>query len=92
MNHNILLTILPSNFRIAGLALKLLTSYLVLIAVSHFIKSLVYAGGQKDAYPVNCCVTQDYVMSPVEFVAYTKDIINAAISQLVSLYLYLDDV
>jgi len=72
VDHSILLSVLSNRVScVDGKVLDWFTSYL-----SDRTQSFIYNGNETESYPVNCSVPQGSVLGPVEFAAYTEDIID----------------
>jgi len=83
---NILLSVLHNRFGVVSVALDWFRSYL-----SDRTQSFIYNGHQTESFPVNCSVPQGSVLGPVEFAAYTEDIIDLTERHNVRSHLYADD-
>ena len=86
VDHNILLSVLSRRFSITGTAFLWFQSY-----ISGRMQSFIYNSQYTPCYEVGCSVPQGSVLVPVEFVAYTEDIVDIADKHLVWSHFCADD-
>jgi hypothetical protein len=86
VDHSLLLTILANRFSVSDTALDWFRSYL-----TDRSQSFLYNGHRTDAMPVDSSVPQGSVLGPLEFVAYTEDVVGVTDPLPVTLHQYADD-
>lgn len=86
VDHDIMLSILHRRFSVDGAALNWFHSYLT-------DRSQTFSVGDSKSvsHSVNCSVPQGSVLGPVEFIAYTEDVVDLFDRHEVNHHLYADD-
>lgn len=86
VDHDIMLSILRRRFSVEGAALNWFHSYLT-------DRSQTFSVGDSNSDPldVSCSVPQGSVLGPVEFVAYTEDVVELFDQHEVNHHMYADD-
>lgn len=86
VDHQTLLTVLSRRFAVTGTALNWFASYLCGRS-----QTFSYAGKETSRFPVDCSVPQGSVLGPLEFVAYTEDVVDLVDRHDIRSHLYADD-
>jgi len=86
VDHHILLSVLQQRFGVDGLVMDWFRSYL-----SDRQQTLVFGGKNSVTSQVNCSVPQGSVLGPLEFIAYTEDVIRIFERHNINHHLYADD-
>ena len=86
VDHHTLLSVLDQRFRVQGKALNWFRSYL-----SDRRQSLHHSGEASANCPVNCSVPQGSLLSPIEFISYIEDVVDAINHHEVRSHFYADD-
>ena len=86
-DHSVLLEVLSKRFSVGGDALKRLNSYL-----SDRTQTFCFCASQSDPFKLVCSVPQDSVLGPVEYIAYTEDVVNNPREHGLNNHMYGDDI
>ena len=86
VDHQLLLTVLASRFRVHDVALNWFRSYL-----SDRHQTFHFSGKASANYSVDCSVPQGSVLGPIGFISYTEDFVDVINRHDVGSHFYADD-
>jgi hypothetical protein len=87
VDHSVLLEVLTNRFSVGGVALEWFNSYL-----SDRTQIFSFADLQSDPFNLACSVPQGSVLGPVEYIAYTEDIVSIPRQHGLNNHMYADDI
>ena len=87
VDHSVLLEVLANRFSVGSVALEWFTSYL-----SDRSQTFCFADSQSDSFSLECSVPQGSVLGPVEYVAYTEDIVDIPRQHGLNNHMYADNI